>query len=235
MNAQRALAPILLVAAASAAGGCNESGDDAGGVDDPVAMQRAERIVKVNDFRIAEGKRQFSQCAPCHGERGEGRVGMAPSLASKSFLEAASDQMLIDTIKNGREGTTMVPFGDKLEQHQVEGLVAYIRSLQPTKPALLDESPLDGNVERGSAVFSSICATCHGRKGAGYQESGSGTGIGRKVFLSTVSNGYLRYIIKNGKSGTPMKAFAGESRTAVANLSQQQIEDVIAYMRESAW
>jgi hypothetical protein len=32
-----------------------------------------------------------------------------------------------------------------------------------------------------------------------------------------------------------MKSFAKESRTAVANLTDQQIEDVILYLRKQAW
>ena len=160
---------------------------------------------------------------------------MAPSLVSKSFLEAASDEMLVKTISAGRKGTTMIAWNEDLEPKQIEAVVAYLRSLNPTEPATLNESPLNGDAVRGEAIFTSVCANCHGRSGAGYQESGSGTGIGRKVFLDVVSNGYLRYITKNGKDGTAMKAFDEKSRTAVANLTDQEIEDTIVYLRTNAW
>lgn len=198
--------------------------------------QAASRTVDVNDAALlASGEDDFGYCSACHGDQAEGRVGLAPSLASKSFLEAASDEFLIKTIADGREGTTMMGWKEEFDARQMQGLVAYIRSLRPTEPAALDARPLSGNAENGAEVFRTICANCHGNTGAGYQESGSGTGIGRKAFLDTVSDGYLRYIIKNGKSGTAMGAFAEKSRTAVANLKHAEIEDVIVYLRTNAW
>lgn len=185
---------------------------------------------------VEEGAKTFAaNCTGCHGKQAEGRVGMGPGLASETFLAAASDEMLIATINKGRPGTTMAPWGSMLPPSQVEALAAYIRSLVPHERAELDESPLHGDVSAGEEVFRTICGTCHGRNGGGYMESSSGTGIGRKVFLDEVSNGYLRYIIKNGKTGTQMKSFREGAPAAVANLSDQQIEDVIAYIRASAW
>jgi len=193
------------------------------------------RTVTVTPDAVAKGKAAFATCAGCHGEQGEGRVGTAPTLTSKSFLEAASDEMLLATIKDGRPGTTMIAWKETLEKGTPEAIVAYLRSTVKTEPAKLDESPPKGDATKGGALFLSICATCHGRTGAGYQESGSGSGIGRKGFLDHASDGYLRYIIKHGKSGTQMKSFAKESRTAVANLTDEQIEDVIVYLRGQAW
>ncbi len=80
-----------------------------------------------------------------------------------------------------------------------------------------------------------MCVGCHGRTGAGYQETANGTGIRRKVFLDEVSNGYLRYIIENGKSQTKMRPLGPDSQVAVANLEKNLIEDVITFMRLNAW
>ena len=104
-----------------------------------------------------------------------------------------------------------------------------------TQPADLDESPLQGNATEGERIFGDICAACHGRTGAGYQETANGTGIGRSVFLDSVTNGYLRYIIRHGKSNTMMRGFGTDDPVAVANLSDEDIENVIAYLREHAW
>jgi len=181
------------------------------------------------------GKLYATNCVGCHGTEGEGRVGMGPRLASESFLAAANDEMLHASISKGRLGTTMAAWGNMLPPSQVDALVAYVRSMVPHEMAKLDESPVEGELAAGEQIFRTICATCHGRSGGGYMESSSGTGIGRKVFLDEVSNGYLRYIIKNGKSQTSMKSFREDAPAAVVNLSDQQIEDVIAYMRENAW
>ena len=225
---------ILLLAAPGLAGCSNRSDGDASQAAKAL-LKKASRTIEVTEANVAVGAEAFQNCVACHGPKAEGKVGMAPSLASRSFLEAASDEMLVKTISNGRLGTTMSSWKEDLEATDIEGIVAYLRSLNPTEPAMLDESPPHGDAERGKVLFTAVCANCHGRSGSGYQEAGSGSGIGRKVFLDVVTDGYLRHIIKNGKSGTAMGAFAEKSRTAVANLTDQQIEDTIVYLRSAAW
>ena len=196
------------------------------------------RTVEVTPQKINQGKQLFAQCAACHGVQGEGRVGMGPAINSRSFLAAASDELLLTTIRQGRAGTTMVAWGRTLKPGEIEALVAYIRSLAKVEPVELDESPLKGDADAGGKLYGEICAACHGRRGAGYQETANGTGIGRKAFLASVTNGYMRYIIKHGKTSTKMKAFdqqAGARGMSVANLTAQQIEDVISYLRDKAW
>lgn len=208
--------------------------------DDPSAdteaqekIEVASRTVSVTPQAAIQGQQAFATCAACHGPEGEGRVGIAPSITSKTFLAAASDEMLLKVIANGRPGTTM-PSWKSLGDKTIASLVVFLRAKSPTEPAELDQSPLRGNVADGEKLFKSICADCHGRTGAGYQESSSGTGIGRHGFLDNATNGYLRYVIKHGKSGTQMKPFSGV-KTSVVNLTDQEIEDVIAYLRKSAW
>jgi mono/diheme cytochrome c family protein len=217
--------------------GCEQTNDQ----HQPGAMPSAAKTPPAREVTISAslastGEQVYSKnCSACHGSDGRGRVGMAPSLVSKTFLSAATDSMLITTIKKGRSGTAMIPWEGKLKYYDIAAVVSFLRTKTPTEPARLNEEPLKGDADKGKKTFRAICSTCHGRTGAGYQESGSGTGIGRTAFLSTVSNGYLRYIIRNGKSGTPMRAFSEESRVAVANLKDQEIEDVIAYLRKTSW
>ena len=193
------------------------------------------RTIEVTPKKAGAGKLVYQRCAPCHGSEAEGRVGIAPRLASKTFLQAASDAMLVATISNGRAGTTMIPWGAAMKAAEMEQVIAWLRYETPTEPVKLDESPVRGSAKEGEKLYRDICAMCHGRSGAGYQESGSGTGIGRAAFLDTVSDGFLRFIIKNGKSDTGMRPFSRKSFAAVANLTDQQIEDVISYLRRAAW
>lgn len=195
----------------------------------------AMRWIETNAEKINQGKMFFAACGACHGLQGEGRQGIGPRLNSKTFLAAASDDFLMRTISKGRAGTTMIPWGASYQPEVIESIIAYIRSLNPTPAATLNESPLSGDATRGQTLFASICAACHGRTGAGYQETANGTGIGRAAFLNEVSDGYLRYIIKHGKSGTKMRPFDKGSKVAVANLTDQQIDDVIAYLRSQSW
>lgn len=201
----------------------------------PAPAPAAMRSVEITPAKVAEGKALFQQCAACHGEEGEGRTGIGPRLNSASFLAAASDAMLLRTISNGRAGTTMIEWQLTLKPEQIESLVAYIRSWRQVEPAELKQGQVGGDPAEGQPIFAQICAGCHGRTGAGYQETANGTGIGRRAFLMQVDNGYLRHIIKHGKDATKMRPFAQDSKVAVANLSDDQIENVIAYLRNNAW
>ena len=244
------LAGLLSVVAVVSAGGCPEQGAE---TESPAGQQTAAveettngpqaappapskmREVSVTDALVNQGKGAFAACAACHGVQGEGKIGMGPRLNSRSFLGAASDSFLINTIANGRAGTTMIAWGQSLGADTVRALVAYIRSWHEVEPVQLNESPVQGNAENGAKLFREICAACHGRTGAGYQETANGTGIGRRAFLATATNGFIRHLVKHGKSQTKMRPFAKGSRVAVANLSDQEIDDVIVHLRQNAW
>jgi len=199
-------------------------------------MVVSERSVTSSADKIAAGAKIFAQnCVKCHGAAGVGQIGVGPRLDSETFLAAASDKMLLETIANGREGTTMTPWKLTIDTKARESLVAYMRSLHAHEPAELDESVVSGDRASGEQVFSTICAACHGRDGAGYIALSSGNGIGRRGFLSTVTDGYLRYMIEHGKSQTKMRGFDAKGAAVVANLDDQQIDDVIVYLRDNAW
>ena len=201
---------------------------------DPAGASDA-RWVESSPRAIELGKATFATCMGCHGTDAAGRIGIGPRIASKSYLAAASDDFLVRTIKQGRAGTTMVPWGGVLGDEQVEALVAYLRSLSPVAPATLNETQLVGDSGNGEIIFRNICSGCHGRSGAGYQETANGTGIGRKAFLDSASNGFIRFIVGQGKTQTKMRGFAADNITAVANLSDHEIDDTIAYLRANAW
>jgi cbb3-type cytochrome c oxidase subunit III len=194
-----------------------------------------KRWVDTSAKNVELGKASFGLCMACHGENAVGRIGIGPRIASETYLAAASDDFLAQTIKKGRSATTMIPWEQILNDQQVEAVIAYLRSLEPVEPALLDESKLEGVAENGERIFRAVCSGCHGRSGAGYQETANGTGIGRKAFLDSASDGFIRYIVSHGKSQTKMRGFAADNITAVANLSDQEIDDTIAYLRANAW
>ncbi len=194
------------------------------------------RSVAVTAEKSAKGKEKFeATCAACHGAMGVGRIGVGPALNSKTFLAAASDEMLTRTIVKGRAGTTMIAWGAMLQGPDVENVISYMRSWHTVAEAKLNESPVTGDAENGKKLFADICAGCHGKTGAGYQETANGTGIGRKAFLQSVTNGFIRYLINHGKSGTKMRPMSKGSKVAVADLTKKEVEDVLAHLRASAW
>ena len=185
--------------------------------------------------QVRLGKEKFAMCAGCHGAEGEGRVGMAPRLNSPSYLSVVSNEFLKRTIMEGRTGTNMAPLGQTMKPEEVDALVAYIRTWQTKDGVPLDESELKGDMATGEKLYRDICSRCHGQSGAGYSEAGSGTGIGREAFLSQASDGILRALIKNGKDNTAMRPFDAKSPVAVANLSDEEIDSIIQYLRAKAW
>jgi cytochrome c oxidase cbb3-type subunit 3 len=199
-------------------------------------ISKGPRTVAVSTIRAGRGERIFAQqCAECHGDRAEGRLAVAPSLVSGSFLKAASDEVIMTMTRTRHDGTPFEKAQLELSPRDLEELTAFLRKTHETEPAVLDESPLRGDVENGSKVFARVCAICHGLEGDGYFQNGPAPAIGRKVFLSGVTNGYLRHIIKVGKSETKMRGFA-EGRTVAewSRLDDQEVEDVIAWLRSTA-
>lgn len=211
--------------------------DDLPAPDPAAGLASAEmRTIENSTESVEAGRAAYlANCVPCHADDGSGRIGIGPTLNSSTFLAAASDDYLVRTIGRGREGTTMPSWARSLEREQVESIVAFMRTWEEVDAVELDEGDLSGDAEAGAETFRQICAACHGLNGAGYQETSNGTGIGRASFLGDVSNGYLRYIIQHGKSDTPMRPFGRPSATAVANLTDEDVENVIAHLRASAW
>ena len=174
----------------------------------------------------AEGEALYTQfCALCHGESGEGYAAdNATRLRGQSFLRTASDDLLTLAIARGRVGTAMggysQDFGGPLTQSQIDALVATVRAWQ-TEPSIeLDDTPTEGDLDRGAIVFGERCASCHGA----LAEGETAQSLNRTTFLSEANDGFLRYAIVNGREQTPMTAFGDSLTTA-------QIDDIVAYLR----
>ena len=94
---------------------------------------------------IARGKELFHHhCAACHGADGKGGKGtgvtfsrprdlpiIAPALNNYGFLKSATDQMIKNTLIQGREGTPMPSFIKQgLKPKDIDDLVAYVRNFE---------------------------------------------------------------------------------------------------------
>jgi glucose/arabinose dehydrogenase len=67
-------------------------------------------------------------CASCHGPNGSG--GSAPSLLDDTWTNGGTDAEIAASIKNGRPGTPMPPFGATLSDQDIRAMVIYIRELR---------------------------------------------------------------------------------------------------------
>jgi len=184
---------------------------------------------------VASGKAMFEEnCAPCHQVDTKGKPGTAPSLTNKELLRFASDRFFAETIRDGRPDTPMPSFADVLQPAQIKAVIAYLRSYakEPSRGEQIDaERPAKGDVLLGQERFQQICSSCHGSTGEGYEAGGSGTAIGRIGFLGKASDGFIRATIREGRSNTPMHGFTGAA--GLANLSYEEIDGVIAYLRST--
>ena len=170
-------------------------------------------------------------CVVCHQADAIGKPGVAPSLTNQELLEISSDKLLMATIRDGREDTGMPPFAH-LGRKNVQAIVAYLRNhaKKPNRAAKVDAQPdAHGDPRFGQQWYNYICSTCHGLSGDGYEAGGTGTAIGLPGFLDKVSDGFIRETIKKGRSNTRMLAFQGSA--GLANLSDQEIDDIIVYLR----
>lgn len=181
---------------------------------------------------VEEGKLLYEQnCVFCHQPDAIGKPGFAPSLTNPELLNVASDGFFEATIRDGRVGTGMPPFAH-LGRSKIQAIVAYLRAHTSLKNQAqeIDAQPkATGNVDNGKNLFAEICSTCHGVNGDGYASGGTGTAIGKSGFLSKASDGFIRTTIKKGRSNTRMLGFQGAS--GLANLNDQEVNDVIVYLR----
>ena len=124
-------------------------------------------------------------CALCHGADREGYAAdNAPSLRSPQLMGAAPGSYLWSAISYGRPNTPMAAFQDTLggplshdEQHS---LMDWLIKESGVLRAPVADVPVNGDAEKGKAVYAKHCAECHGENG----EGGTGTVVAHPVFLA---------------------------------------------------
>jgi cytochrome c oxidase cbb3-type subunit 3 len=175
----------------------------------------------------------MAHCATCHGDKGDGGVGVP--LALPAFLESVDDSFLRKTIRLGRPGRVMPAFS-ALSDAQVDAIVSHIRNWSGKPAPVFPDTPVKGDVQHGKELFATYCADCHGEMG----EGGSGTGVtfsrrrelpiiapalNNPGFLGAASDEMIRHTLQLGREGTPMRSFL------VQGLSEQDINDLVSAIR----
>jgi len=211
-------ATLLLALAVAACAGCNSEYSAA-----PPQVLRPQQV------RSFETLYQ-QNCAGCHGARG--KDGAAVSLTNEVYLAMADDATIRRITAQGVPGTAMSAFaqshGGMLTDEQVDALVKGIRSragrhMDLTPPSYVALSA--GDPKRGTDVYNTYCAACHGAAGRGGSRAGS---IVDASYLALVSDRYLRTIVIVGRP----ELGAPDWRDNVPGkpMSEENVSDVVAWL-----
>ena len=171
-------------------------------------------------------------CAACHGEEGKG--GAALGLANPIYLAIVDDGTVRRVVAEGVAGTAMPAFaksaGGFLTDEQVDVIARGLRAHWANPDELAGTTPPPhagprGDAQRGTQVYATFCASCHGENGTGTKKASS---IVDGSFLALVSAQGLRTTVIAGRPeiGQP------DWRNDVSGrpLSSQEIADVVAWL-----
>lgn len=201
----------------------------------PVSAQDGGQTPPPGGGDPARGARLFAtNCAVCHGQKGEGRVG---ATLNTVFVSMNATVELKEIISKGRLGTMMPTWGKEnggpLSEQDIDDIVAYIESwgktyeppepLPPVPPQNIPPvAEVTGDPNKGYTVFQQNCAGCHGEKGEGR--------IGATLttsFPSIDPGAFAIETIKRGIAGTKMPAW---SQANGGPLADDDINNVAAYV-----
>ena len=71
-------------------------------------------------------------CVMCHGPDGKGVATFkTPDFTNPRVQASLTDEQILETIKNGKKGTVMPPWRDKLSDQDIKAVAAHIRSFNP--------------------------------------------------------------------------------------------------------
>jgi len=181
-----------------------------------------------------DGAKLFARnCASCHGEKGNGGIGVP--LALPSFQAGISDDYLRKTIQIGRPGRVMPAFSS-LSSDEVEAIVRHVRSWNRGPAASYSSQPVMGDPSHGKQLFEQYCVACHGANGEGAKGTGVTFSRPRDLpimapalhnagFLAAAPDAMIKATLMQGREGTPMQSFLK------AGLKEKDIDDVVSYVR----
>jgi cytochrome c oxidase cbb3-type subunit 3 len=195
-----------------------------------LSLLGAFRFVLAQEGDAENGQRLFGEyCAVCHGSDGQGRVGATLS----EWFGGINPQAFVRSTVSDGVGGVMPAFaqakGGPLTEGQIDDIAAYILSWKervepaPTlTPIPVTPIPpvagVSGDPTAGAQVFARECRVCHGAQGQG----GVGATLSGPISAPQPA-AFLRQMINNGVSGSPMPAFRGV-------LSAGDIENVVAFI-----
>jgi len=159
---------------------------------------------------LANGKKRFGAvCASCHGMDGRAKTGMGAKNLVYSKLNL---EKIVHTMRYGRAGTMMKSNRHQLTNADIADVASYVYNLRYM-----------ANPAKGKKLFANNCSTCHATPRAIKL-------IGNAASTRTVSDLSDRLLDLRIRHGRHVDR-AGKK---VEQLSSNDIQDIIAYMRKSS-
>ncbi len=198
----------------------------------PAAAQEGD-----DQEKLELGAQIFAEnCAVCHGEDGQGRIG---ATLAKDWPSIRPDLIVRDTLERGIPETLMpawgLAYGGPLTSQEIDAVTLYILSWQsggpififPTqtpslKLALTPPPGVTGDPNRGALLFTGNCAVCHGQEGEGRV----GATLA-KDWPSIRPDLQVKSVIEIGVEGSVMPAWSQEHG---GPLTDQDVNDTVAFV-----
>ena len=144
----------------------------------PHQTETTPAVAGLNRQQADAGQAAFVEtCSGCHGEYGEGGPNpskpgsVIPPISSKGFLAAFTDDTLFNIVSNGLSDRGMAAFstrnGGPLDNSKIELIISYVRHWETNPPVVAAYVPPTPSTPSGEALFTTVCAPCHGLHGEG--------------------------------------------------------------------
>lgn len=168
--------------------------------------------------QISRGGQLFAQnCASCHGPQAEG-TSVAPNLRG---LGAGTVDFWVSTgrmpLANASTQADRKP--PRFDRSDTVAIAAWVASRQPGGVGIPSVDTKKASVAEGQDQFALICAACHTITGAG--DALANGAFAPSLHMATATQ--VAEAIRTGPGDMP--------RFATGNLSDQQVADIVAYVR----
>lgn len=169
-----------------------------------------------------------NNCATCHGANGRGVAAMREAGNFIDFTSIAAEvsidrpKMLI-AVRDGKPGTAMMGFRDKLSYEEIIAVVDYARE------TFMAKQDNFAQYDEGKKLFERHCSVCHGDRGEGAIMVQAGLFPKPAVFTDpdmkkVLDRNRMIFSITNGRPQTAMTSWG-------KRLGEQKINAIVDYIR----
>jgi cytochrome c oxidase cbb3-type subunit 3 len=130
-----------------------------------------ETPIHVTAESLQSGETLYAEnCSFCHAAEGQG-TPRAPSLNVKGFLEDTNDMAMQQIISLGVPDTSMLAWGTRLSEPEIQAIVGFIRAWEPTAPEVAVPARGSGN-SAGGGRWQNPGSNTDGSKGPPWMREG---------------------------------------------------------------